>query len=165
MTSMGAHVVVVEVQGLALGASLFSELRPPFLEGRLALRIEGAVWQRSVSREAGQADLSWLVMRARLCFTQTLGLSLALCGVGEGGAFSSSATHALNPVSFTGPWVGAGAVMSAGFRPLPRLGIEIEAGILVPFTRDDVILRPNNVLYSTPAVVTWLAAGPILHFD
>ncbi len=165
---MGVHGVVANVDGPALGMGIFSELRPSDPRGRVSLRLEAAAWRRTVSRDAGEAELTWMLLRARLCFVETAGaggpISVALCGVLDGGAFTASATQARNPLSYAGPWAGAGLAGGATWTVTPRLGFELEGGLLVPLVRDDLVLRPNALLYSTPTLAMWLGIGPVLRF-
>jgi hypothetical protein len=163
-TSMGAHAIVASVDGPALGVGIFSEIQPSQMEGRVSFRLEAAAWRRTVAREAGEADLLWLFLRARLCLSHTIGLSLAFCGLVDGGALTASATQARNPLSYAGPWAGAGLAAGATWTASRRLRIELEAGFLAPLVRDDLVLQPNAVLYSTPPLAMWVGIGPVFQF-
>lgn len=163
--SMGAHGIVLAADGLASGAGIFSELRPPVLDGRLSGRLEAARLGRGISRPEGQADLSWLFLRAEICLAPIATLALSLCGLADAGTFSASATQARNPRSYSAPWFGAGASMNAAWKWSRWVQIEGEVGVLAPIVSDDLVLRPNTSLFRTPAVMTWLAVGPVIHFD
>jgi Protein of unknown function (DUF3575) len=161
---MGAHAIVATFDGTAFGGAIFSELRPAQLERRLSVRLQATALRRTVAREAGDAELSWLFLRARVCVHESIGVSLAFCGVVDGGAFTGAATHARNPLTYSGPWAGAGLAVGATWPVSRQWGIEIEAGGLAPFVRDDLVLQPRALLYSTPTVAMWVGIGPVLHF-
>jgi len=163
-TSMGAHVIVSSIDGAAFGGAIFSDFRPAQLDRRLSFRLQATALRRTVTRDAGEAELSWALMRARLCVHPSRGLTIALCGVVEGGAFTGAATQARNPLSYVGPWAGAGLAMGATWMASARWGLEVEAGLLAPFLRDDLVLQPRVVLYTTPAATMWVGIGPVLHF-
>lgn len=164
-TSMGARGILAHVDGLATGVGIYSEVRPPNLAGRLSFRLEAATWRRTVARSVGEAELSWLLLRAQLCLRPVTTLALSLCGLVDGGAFTASATQARNPLSYSAPWAGAGLAVNAAWNLSRTLGIEAEAGGLAPFVSDELVLRPNVLMFATPAVVTWVGIGPVLHFD
>jgi hypothetical protein len=103
-------------------------------------------------------------MRARLCVHPPTGLTLALCGLVEGGAFTATATQARNPLSYVGPWAGAGLALGATWMASARWGLDVEAGLLMPFLRDDLVLQPRALLYRTPAATMWVGIGPVLRF-
>ncbi|MDF2694668.1 MAG: hypothetical protein K0S65_3051 [Labilithrix sp.] len=163
--SMGALGHLMNADGFGGGAGIYTELRLPFFERRLAFRLGGAAWWRTVSRDANEAELRWSFVRAQVCFRLAVTVALSLCGLGDGGAFSASATKARSPRSFSAPWAGAGVAVNAALNWSRRLGIAVEAGGLVPIVSDDLVLRPSVRLYSTPAVITWVGIGPVLHFD
>jgi len=164
-TSMGARGILAHVDGLATGVGIYSEVRPPNLAGRLSFRLEAATWRRTVARSVGEAELTWLLLRAQLCLRPVTTLALSLCGLVDGGAFTASATQARNPLSYSAPWAGAGLAVNAAWNLSRTLGIEAEAGGLAPFVSDELVLRPNVLMFATPAVVTWVGIGPVLHFD
>jgi hypothetical protein len=163
--AMGAHGILSHVDGTATGVGIFSEIGLPYLDGRLALRLEAATWRREVVRSVGEAELRWLFLRAQLCATPVRTLALSLCALADGGAFSASATHARNPLSYSAPWAGAGLATHAAWKWSSRFELEVEVGVLAPFVGDDLVLRPNVVLFSTPSVLTWAGIGPVLRFD
>ncbi len=164
-TSMGAHGILVNASGLATGVGIFSEVRPMQLDGWLSFRLEALAWRRGVGRGVNEAELRWLAIRAQLCVRPVAMLSLSLCGLADSGVFSASATQARNPLSYSAPWAGAGLALNATWNWSRRFGIEAEAGIVAPFVADDLVLRPNVLLFATPAVMTWAGMGPVLHFD
>ena len=164
-TSMGARGILGHVDGLATGVGIYSEVRPPNLSGRLSFRLEAATWRRTVARSVGEAELAWLLLRAQLCVRPFTTLALSLCGLVDGGAFTASATQARNPLSYSAPWAGAGLAVNAAWNLSRTLGIEAEAGGLAPFVGDELVLRPSVLMFATPAVVTWVGIGPVLHFD
>lgn len=163
--AMGAHGVLLSAGGLATGAGVFTELRSPLLDGRISGRLEAVWWGRTVSRAEGDADLSWLFLRAEVCLAPVATLALSLCALADGGAFSAKATHVRDPQSYSAPWFGAGASANAAWNWSPWVGIEAEVGVLAPIVRDDLVLRPDALLFRTPAVMTWLGIGPVIHFD
>ena len=163
-TSMGAQVIVGGIDGAAFGTAIFSDLRPAELDRRLSVRLQATALRRTVAREAGEAVLSWALMRARLCVHPSTGFTIALCALVEGGAFAGTATQARNPLSYVGPWAGAGFAMGATWMASARWGIDVEAGILAPFVRDDLVLQPRAVLFSTPPATMWVGIGPVLRF-
>lgn len=163
-TSMGAHLAVASIDGVAFGGAIFSDVRPALLERRLSFRLQATALRRAVARDAGEAELSWVSLRARLCIQESIGITLALCGLVEGGAFKGAATQARNPLSYVGPWAGAGLAFGAMWLASGRWGLDVEAGVLTPFVRDDLVLQPRALLYSTPTVAMWVGIGPVLHF-
>src|SRR5262249_51818273 len=115
-TSMGAHAFFLDADGLALGAGIFSEVEPAWLQGRLAFRLEAAGWRRRAVRDAGTAQLTWLFLRAQFCGKPAVRLAVSLCGLIDGGALHASATRARNPLSYSAPWAGAGVAVRAAWR-------------------------------------------------
>jgi len=163
-TSMGAQLTVASIDGAAFGAAVFSDVGPAPLDGRLSLRLQATAMRRTVALEAGEAELSWVFLRARLCVHESVGITLALCGLVEGGAFAGKATQARNPLSYVGPWAGAGLAVGARWMASRHWGLDLEAGGLTPFVRDDLVLQPSALVYSTPVLAMWVGIGPVLHF-
>ncbi len=168
--SIGARASLVNAGGLAAGASVNADFTFVQLGGRVSIGVEAVTWLRTVDadgrRHAG-ADLRWAFMRARICVNplRALGLELALCGIADGGAFTAAAPHARNPRSYVAPWAGAGVAVDATWRVSRAFGLALEGGAVLPFVFDDLVVRPNVRVYSTPSALTWVAFGPVVHFD
>jgi len=110
------------------------------------------------------ADLAWTVVRASACplrFAIARGVAMRPCVEVDSGVLAASATGVARGATQTLPWVAPGLAARAVFTPSPRFFFELQAALVAPVVRDELVVEPSVGIYRAPAVVPSadLAAG------
>jgi hypothetical protein len=147
----------------AWGVEPSVEASPPLRGAPLALRLGLALAASPrTGNEAGAADFSWFAARLDAALWPLSWGPVSLrptAGVDIGFIRGRGFAIAL-PREQIRPWVDIAAGGRAQIRLIPRLGLELSGGLLVPITRPTWVFdNPQTIVHVTPSVGGYLSLG------
>jgi hypothetical protein len=152
----GAEAWGLAVPSAAAGLRAFWDVRfaraQPFSPSvRLSI---ARTLESTVEVESSRSAFTWTLSRIELCPVRW-GSTVALgaCAALDAGIVHARAAWADQHAGRSRPWLAAGLGLRGSWRFLPWLGVEAEAGLVVPWIREDFVYRPSPNAYRAPQVV------------
>ena len=166
----GVQAEVAFVAGAVASGRLFfdASLGPRDALFAPALRLSLAR-SLAVDRAAavGRASLQWTAGALEVCplrFAVAGPLVVRPCAGASFGVLEASGSGITTTVSRSRPWVAASVLGRLVWEALPWLDVELEAGGIVPFYREEFFFEPSVPVYEAPPVAFLSRLGLGLRF-
>jgi len=158
---LGIHGVAATVDELPLGASIVGEMARDRQLSTLTFRLALTTYSASVEQGTRAANLIWAFLVPQVCPLRVHAgpVSLSPCAGVAMGVLSSAPTRGVvSPKSFTRAWIAPRGAVRARIALTSRLGLEVEAALDVPVSRDRYAFGAEEA-YRVPAVVPAVGVG------